>query len=65
MFRGELWDARFPAPIGSRPCVLLTVNALIDRLGAITVAEITGTPGPPSTHIELGTGLRLCLDAEP
>lgn len=54
MFRGDVWDVRFPQPIGARPCVVLTVNALITRLGAVTVAEITGTEGPPSTHIELG-----------
>ncbi|MGH3446271.1 MAG: type II toxin-antitoxin system PemK/MazF family toxin [Nocardioidaceae bacterium] len=54
MFRGDVWDVHFPAPIGSRPCVVLTTNALIDRLGAVTVAEVISTEGPGSTHIELG-----------
>lgn len=54
MFRGEVWDVQFPSPIGARPCVVLTVNALIPRLTAVTVAEVTGTHGPASTHIELG-----------
>lgn len=49
-----MWDVRFPHPVGARPCVVLTVNALIPRLGAVTVAEITGAEGPPSTHIEVG-----------
>jgi mRNA-degrading endonuclease toxin of MazEF toxin-antitoxin module len=34
--------------------MVLTTNVLIDRLGAVTVAEVTGTEGPGSTHIELG-----------
>ncbi len=54
MFRGDLWDVQLPAPVGSRPCVVLTTNALIPRLSAVTIAEITNTQGPPSTHIELG-----------
>lgn len=53
MFRGDVWDVRFPAPIGLRPCVVLTTNALIGRLVAVTVAEITGTEGPGSTHVEV------------
>ncbi len=59
MFRGELWNVQFPAPVGSRPCVVLTRNALIDRLGAVTVAEVTGTEGPRSTHIALGSDTGL------
>lgn len=59
MFRGDIWDAQFPKPIGARPCVVLTVNALIPRLGAVTIAEITGTEGPPSTHIEVGPAAGL------
>lgn len=54
MFRGDVWDVQFPSPIGARPCVLLTVNVLIPRLGAVTVAEVTGTEGPSSTHIPVG-----------
>ncbi len=59
MFRGDIWDVQFPAPVGSRPCVILTTNPLISRLGAVTVVEVTGTQGPPVTHIELSpeTGL--------
>jgi mRNA-degrading endonuclease toxin of MazEF toxin-antitoxin module len=33
--------------------VILTSNVLIPRIGAVLVAEITGTEGPPSTHIEV------------
>lgn len=59
MFRGEVWDTQFPPPIGQRPCVVLTVNALIRKLGAITVAEITGTEGPPSTHVAVDADVGL------
>ncbi|MGH3821224.1 MAG: type II toxin-antitoxin system PemK/MazF family toxin [Pseudonocardiaceae bacterium] len=53
LFRGDVWDVLFPQPVGARPCVVLTTNALITRLGAVTVAEITSTQGPSSTHIEV------------
>jgi mRNA-degrading endonuclease toxin of MazEF toxin-antitoxin module len=53
LFRGDIWDVQFPQPVGSRPCVVLTTNTLIPRLGAVTIAEVTGTEGPSSTHIEV------------
>lgn len=53
MFRGEVWDVQFPTPIGTRPCVVLTSNPLIARLGAVTVVEVTGTAGPSSTHVDV------------
>lgn len=55
MFRGDVWDVQLAAPIGARPCVVLTRNVLIPRLGAITVAEVTGTEGPSTTHIEVSS----------
>jgi mRNA-degrading endonuclease toxin of MazEF toxin-antitoxin module len=51
--RGEVWDARLPQPAGFHPVVVLTTNALITRLSAITVAVITGGGGPPTTHVQL------------
>jgi mRNA interferase MazF len=51
--RGEVWDARLPSPVGEHPVVILTTNALIPRLSAVTVAVITGTEGPPATHVRL------------
>ncbi len=48
-----MWDARLPRPIGDHPVVVLTTNALIPRLSAVTVALITGNAGPPSTHVRL------------
>lgn len=54
MFHADVWDVQFPPPVGARPCVVLTTNALIPRLGAVTVAEVTSAEGPGSTHIEVG-----------
>jgi len=51
--RGDVWDIQLPPPVGPRPAVVLTTNALIARLGAVTVAEVTGTAGPASTHVEV------------
>ena len=59
MLRGDVWEVQFPNPIGPRPCVVLTTNPLIGRLGAITVAEVTGTEGPASTHIEVDSAAGL------
>jgi len=50
--RGEVWDVRIPIA-GEHPAVILTINPMISRLRSVTVAVITGTPGPTSTHIPL------------
>jgi hypothetical protein len=44
---------QFPPPVGPQPAIVLTTNALITRLGAVTVAEVTSTAGPSWTHIEV------------
>jgi mRNA interferase MazF len=51
--RGEVWDAQFPRGIGAHPVVVLTVNAVGQHLSALTVAVVTGTEGPASTHVRL------------
>lgn len=48
--RGEVWDVHFPQA-GTHPAVVLSVNALNSRLGHVAVLPVTGTPGPPSTHV--------------
>jgi len=48
--RGDVWDARLPR-VGDHPVVVLTINVLIPRLSAVTVAVVTGTEGPAQTHI--------------
>lgn len=32
---------------------MVTTNALVPRLGAVTVADVTGTRGPDTTHVEV------------
>ena len=47
-----MWDAHLPR-VGDHPVVVLTINVLISRLSAVTVAVVTGTEGPLQTHIPL------------
>ena len=56
--RGDVWDARLPRA-GGHPVVVLTINVLIPRLSAVTVAVVTGTEGPSQTHIPVGPGSGL------
>lgn len=51
--RGEVWGCALPSPIGPHPVVVLTVNRIAEPLSALTVALITGTPGPASTHVPI------------
>ena len=50
--RGDVWDARL-SRVGDHPVVILTINVMISRLSAVTVAVITGTEGPAQPHIPL------------
>jgi len=50
--RGDIWDAHLPR-VGDHPVVILTINVMIPRLSAVTVAVVTGTEGPAQTHISL------------
>lgn len=52
--RGEVWGCALPSPIGPHPVVVLTVNRVAEPLSALTVAVITGTSGPTSTHVSIG-----------
>jgi len=52
--RGEVYDCRFPAPIGVHPAVVLTINALIPRFASVIVVLITGTAGPRPLRIPVG-----------
>ncbi|MER6296230.1 type II toxin-antitoxin system PemK/MazF family toxin [Streptomyces althioticus] len=52
--RGEVWGCALPAPTGPHPVVVLTVNRIAEPLPAVTVAVITGTSGPASTHVPVG-----------
>jgi mRNA interferase MazF len=50
--RGDIWDA---PRAGDHPVVVLTINVLIPRLSAVTVAVVTGTEGPAQTHIPVAS----------
>ncbi len=58
--RGEVWACALPSPIGPHPVVVLTVNRIALPLSAVTVALITGSSGPSTTHVRVGpdSGLR-------
>jgi mRNA interferase MazF len=51
--RGELWWCVIPVA-GRHPGVVLTVNRIAEPLSSVTVAVVTGTPGPDETHIRIG-----------
>lgn len=51
--RGDVWDVRFPGPVGEHPAVVLSINLLNTRLAAVAVALITGSEGPSGTHVQL------------
>jgi mRNA interferase MazF len=40
--------------IGPHPVAILTANHVATPLSAVTVAVITGTPGPSVTHVPVG-----------
>ncbi|MEN3360917.1 MAG: mRNA interferase MazF [Mycobacteriales bacterium] len=58
--RGEVWVCALPGPAGPHPVVVLTANRIAAPLSAVTLAVITGTPGPAVTHVPVGaeSGLR-------
>jgi mRNA interferase MazF len=58
--RGEVWVCALPGPAGPHPAVILTANRIAAPLSAVTVALITGTAGPATTHVAVGheAGLR-------
>ena len=51
--RGEVWTVVFPGA-GEHSAVVLSINRLNTKLGAITVVPVTGTAGPTETHVPLG-----------
>jgi mRNA interferase MazF len=51
--RGEIWDAHLPRA-GDRPVVILAINRMITRLGAVAAVLVTGSEGPRETHVPLG-----------
>jgi mRNA interferase MazF len=62
--RGEVWVCALSGPAGPHPVVVLTVNRIAAPLSAVTVAVITGTAGPASTHVPVGSESGLKKYAE-
>lgn len=52
--RGQVWACALPRPIGPHPIVVLTVNRVAYPLAGVTIALISGTPGPRATHVTVG-----------
>lgn len=55
MRRGEVWWARIPKPVGTRPVVLLTRDAAIRVRTRVTVAVVTQTVRGIPVEVPLGT----------
>ena len=54
MRRGEIWWAELPAPVGSRPVVILTRNTVLHSIEGIVVALVTRTVRGLPTEVRLG-----------
>ena len=54
MKRGEVWWAELPPPVGSRPVVILTRDAVLNSIGGIVVALVTRTVRQLPTEVVLG-----------
>ncbi len=54
MRRNEVWWAELPSPVGSRPVVLLTRDAVIDSMDSIVVALVTRTVRELPTEVRVG-----------
>jgi mRNA interferase MazF len=53
--RGEVWWAELPPPVGSRPVIILTRDAVLDNIGGIVVALVTRTVRQLPTEVALGS----------
>ncbi|HBY58045.1 MAG TPA: hypothetical protein DEG96_09350 [Candidatus Atribacteria bacterium] len=55
MYKGEVWWANLPNPIGKRPVVLLSRDEAYSVRNAVTVAEVTSTIRNIPVEVNLGT----------
>jgi mRNA interferase MazF len=53
MQRGEIWWADLPAPVGSRPVIILTRDAVVNSIGSVVVAIVTRTVRGLSSEVRL------------
>ncbi len=54
MRRAEIWWAELPPPVGDRPVVILTRNAVLHSIGSIVVAPVTRTVRGLPTEVVFG-----------
>ena len=54
MKRGKIWWAELPAPVGNRPVIILTRDAVLENIGSIVVALVTRTIRQLPTEVVLG-----------
>lgn len=54
MRRAEIWWAELPSPVGNRPVVILTREAVLHSIGSIVVALVTRTVRGLPTEVVLG-----------
>jgi mRNA interferase MazF len=52
--RGEIWWAELPPPVGNRPVIVLTRDAVLETIGSIVVALVTRTIRQLPTEVVLG-----------
>ena len=54
MRRAEVWWAELPSPVGNRPVVILTRDAVLHSIGSIVVTLVTRTVRGLPTEVSLG-----------
>ena len=54
MKRGEIWWAELPPPVGSRPVLILTRDAVLSSIGSIVVTLVTRSVRGLPTEVVLG-----------
>ena len=54
MKRGEVWWADLPPPVGSRPVVILTRDAVLHSIDSVVVVLVTRTVRGIPTEVVLG-----------
>jgi len=52
--RGDIWWAELPPPVGSRPVVILTRDAVLHSIQGVVVGLITRTLRGLPTEVEFG-----------
>jgi mRNA interferase MazF len=57
--RGEIWWAELPLPVGNRPVIILTRDAVLENIGSIVVALVTRTIRQLPAEVILGRRQRL------